>query len=412
MKTTAHVIVAMRKKKMLLIMPLMVIPFLTLFFWAMGGGRGTTADGGMPQAAEGLNTKLPDAKLKDDRGWNKLSYYEKAADEAGKRKDQALSESYLNANIVGEKLPDTASLKLSPYTGQRKVEYSEAIVNRRLADLNKVLQTPAPVNERYAEPMKQRGSENNPDVKQLESMMRKLQEPVQETDPELEQLNGMLEKLIDVQHPERVKEKMKPVVVDNKVQVLPVAAVDEECEVSLLSAAVDSLSATFYSSATVDSSAEFTTNIPAVIAETVTLSSGATVKLELSADAAINGILLPAGTFVYGTVSLEADRLKVLVKSIRSGNTLFPVSLNVYDFDGIEGIYVPGTDMRDVAKQSADNSLRTMGVGALDPSVGAQAAMAGIETAKNMLSKKVKKVQVTITAGYRVLLADTRQVNY
>jgi len=41
--------------------------------------------------------------------------------------------------------------------------------------------------------------------------------------------------------------------------------------------------------------------------------------------------------------------------------------------------------------------------------LGAQAASAGIETARDLISKKVKLVKVTVKAGYQVLLRDEKQ---
>jgi len=40
----------------------------------------------------------------------------------------------------------------------------------------------------------------------------------------------------------------------------------------------------------------------------------------------------------------------------------------------------------------------------LDPSIGAQAAGAGIEAAKSLFSKKVKLIKATVNAGLQVLL--------
>jgi Conjugative transposon, TraM len=42
----------------------------------------------------------------------------------------------------------------------------------------------------------------------------------------------------------------------------------------------------------------------------------------------------------------------------------------------------------------------------LDPSFKAQATAAGISAAKNLISRKVKQVKVTVKTGYRVLLKD------
>ncbi len=77
--------------------------------------------------------------------------------------------------------------------------------------------------------------------------------------------------------------------------------------------------------------------------------------------------------------------------------------------DGLAGIYIPGSITSDVAKQSTDNMLQSVALNSLNSSVGAQAASAGIEAAKTLLSKKVKLVKVQVKAGYKILLKDNNQ---
>ena len=74
--------------------------------------------------------------------------------------------------------------------------------------------------------------------------------------------------------------------------------------------------------------------------------------------------------------------------------------------DGQEGIYVPGSINRTVAKESANNAIGGIGTTTIDPSLGAQAASAGIEAAKTLFSKKMKLIKMTIRAGYKVLFKD------
>ena len=64
-----------KQRKMLLVLPLLVIPFLTMAFWALGGGS-IKAETSI--TAKGLNLNLPDANLKDDKVMDKLSFYDKA----------------------------------------------------------------------------------------------------------------------------------------------------------------------------------------------------------------------------------------------------------------------------------------------------------------------------------------------
>jgi conjugative transposon TraM protein len=103
---------------------------------------------------------------------------------------------------------------------------------------------------------------------------------------------------------------------------------------------------------------------------------------------------------------LEGERLHIDINSIRKDNSLFPVKLAVYDLDGMEGVHIPGAISRDVAKQSADNSLQDIEMNSIDPSFKVQATTAGINAAKSLLTKKAKLVKVTVKAGYKILLKE------
>src|SRR5206468_2580365 len=102
------------------------------------------------------------------------------------------------------------------------------------------------------------------------------------------------------------------------------------------------------------------------------------------------------------------ERLQVQINYLHCNNSLYRVRLEVYDMDGLPGIFIPGAISRDVVKQSADNTIQSLDLGTMDPSLKAQAASAGVNVAKTMLSKKVKLARVTVKAGYRVFLKDAK----
>jgi len=273
-----------------------------------------------------------------------------------------------------------------------------------------------PVSVPEADPYGYAGSRNNgaginpADVDRLEQMMQMMGQPGGE-DPEMQQINGMLEKILDVQHPERVQEKLRQVSESRKGQVFAVSAKTHETPVSLLDNAQEQPAASngFFSLDEMTAVADTQNAVQAVIHETQTIVDGSTVKLRLVNDIYINGVHIPKDNFLFGEASLNGERLNVKIGSIRYGNSLFPVELAVYDMDGLDGIYIPGAITRDVAKQSADRSMQAIGMTSLDPSWQAQAAGAGIEAAKTLFSRKVKLVKVTVKAGYRVLLRDEKQ---
>lgn len=159
----------------------------------------------------------------------------------------------------------------------------------------------------------------------------------------------------------------------------------------------------------IDTNSAVENAIKAVVHQSQVLVDGAVVKLRLLNDVFINGNLIPKDNFVFGTASLNGERLIIKINSIRYNNSLYPVDLSVFDMDGMDGIYIPGAITRDVAKQSADRAVQGIGLTTIDPSLKVQAATAGIEAAKTLLSKKAKLIKVTVKAGYHVLLRDEKQ---
>src|SRR4051812_14911575 len=92
----------LRKRKLLLGLPLLVLPFVTLLFWTLGGGKSGRVQAQQTDSQQGLNTQLPDANLKDDKRLDKLSYYEKAASDSAKLKGLIRNDSYYAGEIQSE----------------------------------------------------------------------------------------------------------------------------------------------------------------------------------------------------------------------------------------------------------------------------------------------------------------------
>lgn len=87
------------------------------------------------------------------------------------------------------------------------------------------------------------------------------------------------------------------------------------------------------------------------------------------------------------------------------------MNLQVLDQDGLAGIYEPGSITRDVVKESAGEGVSGIGAVGIDPSLGAQAASAGIQMARSLVGKKVRMVRVVVKAGYRVFLKDVSRLS-
>jgi conjugative transposon TraM protein len=425
----------LRKRKMLLVMPLLVLPFVCIVFVALGGGKGEKKNSTTTESGKGFNMNLPGAHFaKKEAVLNKMGFYEKADADSVKLMDrikqdpyhtkvlgpvtaQHFSQAPLVAGMFGKAAGHfTTTLRSTP-----AVDSNADKLLKQLDQLKQVLHRPAmpaafpaSIPTAYNPSML---SSQVPDMSRLEKLMQTIKAADTATsDPQLDKISGILDKALRIQHPGQEQGGEKAPAGVQAPSALPVTPPHETATVSdfATNPPVDEDTGYqdadgFYSIDEPDKDAPTIQNtIAAVIPEDQTLVAGATITLRLSQDAVINGITIPRDNPVYGLVSISGDRMSVTVSSIRYRQGIYPVSLQVYDMDGLPGIHIPGAITRDVAKESADQGISSMGLNSLDPSIAGQAATAGIEAAKTLISRKIRLVRVSVKAGYQVLLKNTK----
>lgn len=416
-----HSVKFLRQRKMMLVLPVLILPFVTMGFWALGGGRGQEKNN-LADTNKGLNLQLPDANLKDDRNADKLSFYNEADADSLKRDELLRNDPYYKDSIANRQntvfsdtgnmlstTPMYSGLNQSPYN--KTADANEQRIYQKINEINKQINHPDNSIQTNSNP--NQPVTNNDSNEQFSNEVDRLQDMMQqmngspEADPEMQQLNGTLEKILDIQHPDRVKEKLKEKSLKNKEQVFIVTRQFVKNNISLLDTSKSKRNAeNKFFGVEEDADSEEQNTVEAVVHQTQTLVNGAVVKMRLLNDIYLNGSLVKKGNFVFGIAELNDERLEININSIRNNNSLFPVKLEVFDMDGLAGIYIPGAISRDVAKQSTDNGLQLLELTSMDPSFKAQAAATGINAAKSLLSKKVRQVKVLVKAGYKVLLRD------
>lgn len=405
-----------RKRKFLLMIPVLTVPFIVFLFYALGGGKGNGQTENSQSSA--LSTTLPDPLVNDQQKTDKLSLYERASRDSGQpgitdpfgswKPDSARSAFPQGNNAFGYS-PDIPLYPSIPPLNEQLQKSREAQMEEKIQQLQNRLEYPDEIPVKPNPQVPVSAEENTAELARLESMMQSLSQPA-ETNPELMQAGNLLDKILDVQHPDRVSQRLKKQSLENKGNVFPVT-VKPEKEISDVFTNDDLKKSAVVSTGFYDEDPSFSDDqnaIQAVVHESQTLVTGATIKIRLEQDAYIQGQLIPKGSFVFGTCTLNGERLGITFSSIRKGNSIYPVSLIAYDLDGLPGIRIPGSINRDASKESSERAIQSLSIGSLDPSIGAQAASAGIEAAKNLLSRKVKLVKVVVKAGYPLLIAPDK----
>lgn len=404
----------LKERKFLVIMPLLIIPFLTMAFWALGGGKQSASafENSNPQ---GLNATLPQAQFKDQKSQDKMGVYQTVKTDSASSANSGVSESFvksmgLDAAKAGHTDSTTQRSTANLTGGPTVADVNEAKIQAKLAAINQQINQPEQTN--YG------GSASTPqsaaDVKRLELMMKAMNgNNGGGNDPEMKQLTQMLQQINDIQNPGNANNKLRNQSLKNHGRVYAVMAandddddnsVSDKMQVSYASYDGGGKSKKRRSTNTAETAGN---TIQAVVHEDQTLVTGAVIKLRLLDGIYVNGKMIPKGSFVYGTCSLNNERLEVKIASIRYLNNILPVALAVYDLDGMEGLYVPGSIGRDAAKNGVGDAVQSMQLMSMDQSVGTQAASAGVEAAKGLFNHKVKQIKVKVKAGYEVLLKDS-----
>lgn len=259
-----------------------------------------------------------------------------------------------------------------------------------------------------AAPESENISGQQPGIDRLENLVHNMHRD-SESDPELTQLNSMMEKILDIQHPDRVKESASSP--ESPKGFFRMANVGAHASISLLDTVKEENSGIGFYGLEDKRLFEKNNAVEAVIHEDQTIVSGSIIKMRLLNDIYINDILIGKGSFIYGKSSINGERLQIEIKSIKSGSSIYPVNLEVYDMDGLPGVYIPGTITGDAAKRSYENSLQSVDIGSYDPSVKSKITSAGIDAAKTLLTRKARQVKVFVKADYRILLREKNITN-
>ncbi len=140
--------------------------------------------------------------------------------------------------------------------------------------------------------------------------------------------------------------------------------------------------------------------IPVVVHEDQTIKDGQQVKLRLLKEVQADGVTIPTNTILYAICQLSDDRLRLTVRSLQLGGQLIPLDLDVYDTDGSAGINVPGlsqsSQVNGQIRSSAIQGVQLPGIGGLANNV--------VNSARMGASQSVRQSTIRLRAGYNLFL--------
>ncbi|OKS88799.1 conjugative transposon protein TraM [Mucilaginibacter polytrichastri] len=153
--------------------------------------------------------------------------------------------------------------------------------------------------------------------------------------------------------------------------------------------------------------------ISAMIDEEIIAYAGSRIRLRLLEDIWAGKNLIPKGTTLYGLVnSFTQQRVTFVISTVMSGGQILPVKLSVYDQDGIPGLYVPASAFRDFTKDLSGNTMQ--GVSIESGSAGNQLLMSSMDkvfqSTSSAIAGAIRKNKAKIKYGTYVYLVDPQTI--
>lgn len=336
------------KRKILLLLPIVFLLFAGLAFYLFTAEKAASST--EDNKPKGINASLPDAQFQTDKPEDKMSIYQLSEND--------LTDGGIEA-VAGRLGFDTAE------------DPQATKINEKLDAINREINFPVVPAKSYDEAVRRNGYSTaeaplSKDVAKLESLMKNMQSSPDD-DPEMRQLNSLMDKIIAVQNPEMAKQ-------------------------------------TYFKQAAEDTDSLFQA-IPAVIANDQKAVQGSVVELRLLDTVKINGQVIPKGHAVFGLAEFSNQRLNLQIKNIRLGTSVIPVNITVFDKrDAMPGINAPEALLSHAVANGSSGAISSIGITGFD--LTTQMAGAGLDAAKSLFDKKIKRVKQKLKAGYPLLLRD------
>lgn len=103
--------------------------------------------------------------------------------------------------------------------------------------------------------------------------------------------------------------------------------------------------------------------ISAIIDQDITGYAGSRLRIRLLDDFMAGRNLIKQGTYLYAQISgFSGQRVMLTINSIMQDGHLLPVKLELYDNDGLPGLFVPASAFRDFTKDLGGNAGQGMSI--------------------------------------------------
>jgi conjugative transposon TraM protein len=155
--------------------------------------------------------------------------------------------------------------------------------------------------------------------------------------------------------------------------------------------------------------------IKAILDEGLKVYDGSRVRIRLLDDIQFEGRTLEKGTYLYGIISgFKTQRVLLTITNIAYNNEILNVKLDVFDQDGMKGLYIPESLFREIAKEASaqtvgGQNLQFSDNNALNATQMAYTAAQDIyKTTTRAMSDAIRKRKAVLKYNTQIFLVNSK----
>ena len=154
--------------------------------------------------------------------------------------------------------------------------------------------------------------------------------------------------------------------------------------------------------------------IKAIIDEDITGYAGSRIRIRLLEDITVSDQLIEKGTCLYALINgFSAQRVSLNISTVMLNGNIYQINLDVYDIDGLKGLYVPESAFRDFTKDLGTQTLQGVNVstgdGANDLLMSGVGSM--FQSTSQAIAKAIRKNKAKIKNSTHIFLIDSQELN-
>lgn len=151
--------------------------------------------------------------------------------------------------------------------------------------------------------------------------------------------------------------------------------------------------------------------VKAVLDESINGYLGSRIRFRLLEDIYVGKHKVSKGALIYGQISgFTLQRVNLNVISILNNGEILPINLSVYDTDGIQGMYVPQSEFREMMRQMGTNSVQGTQMDMSSQNFFTSIASSLFRSASQSISNLIRKNKAKLKYNSYIYLINDKEL--